>query len=162
MTCTYESIWIDKKIIILLSVSYITNIMPTTSAIVILNSYPNRWHRQKFITDFKWQAINITLPTVLFGDKNRNAYVLLSVFFKEISLILQNLTLRCVLSSLASAEFSGILAYVLPTSHGLVAWMYYSRKWQDYVYIQCEYKSTKQKIKHLLREENKVKENKIS
>ena len=40
------------------------------------------------------------------------------------------------------------------TSHG--------RKWQDYVYIQCEYKSTKQKIKHLLREENKVKENKIS
>ena len=40
--------------------------------------------------------------------------------------------------------------------------MYSSRKWQDYVYIQCEYKSTKQKIKHLLREENKVKENKIS
>ena len=39
---------------------------------------------------------------------------------------------------------------------------YVSRKWQDYVYIQCEYKSTKQKIKHLLREENKVKENKIS
>ena len=38
----------------------------------------------------------------------------------------------------------------------------YNRKWQDYVYIQCEYKSTKQKIKHLLREENKVKENKIS
>ena len=36
------------------------------------------------------------------------------------------------------------------------------RKWQDYVYIQCEYKSTKQNIKHLLREENKVKENKIS
>ena len=36
------------------------------------------------------------------------------------------------------------------------------RKWQDYVYIQCEYKTTKQKIKHLLREENKVKENKIS
>ena len=36
-----------------------------------------------------------------------------------------------------------------------------NRKWQDYVYIQCEYKSTKQKIKHLLREENKVKENKI-
>ena len=30
------------------------------------------------------------------------------------------------------------------------------RKWQDYVYIQCEYKGTKQKIKHLLREENKV------
>ena len=38
----------------------------------------------------------------------------------------------------------------------------FGRKWQDYVYIQCEYKSTKQKIKHLLREENKVKENKIS
>ena len=37
-----------------------------------------------------------------------------------------------------------------------------NRKCQDYVYIQCEYKSTKQKIKHLLREENKVKENKIS
>ena len=31
-----------------------------------------------------------------------------------------------------------------------------NRKWQDYVYIQCKYKSTKQKIKHLLREENKV------
>ena len=31
-----------------------------------------------------------------------------------------------------------------------------NKKWQDYVYIQCEYKSTKQKIKHLLREENKV------
>ena len=40
--------------------------------------------------------------------------------------------------------------------------IYAYRKWQDYVYIQCEYKSTKQKIKHLLREENKVKENKIS
>ena len=40
--------------------------------------------------------------------------------------------------------------------------LYSTRKWQDYVYIQCEYKSTKQKIKHLLREENKVKENKIS
>ena len=40
--------------------------------------------------------------------------------------------------------------------------IYCNRKWQDYVYIQCEYKSTKQKIKHLLREENKVKENKIS
>ena len=37
----------------------------------------------------------------------------------------------------------------------------HNRKWQDYVYIQCEYKSTWQKIKHLLREENKVKENKI-
>ena len=34
------------------------------------------------------------------------------------------------------------------------------RKWQDYVYIQCEYKSTKQKIKHLLREENKLKKTK--
>ena len=33
---------------------------------------------------------------------------------------------------------------------------WWNRKWQDYVYIQCEYKSTKQKIKHLLREENKV------
>ena len=42
-------------------------------------------------------------------------------------------------------------------------WYHYTnRKWQDYVYIQSEYKSTKQKIKHLLREENKVKENKIS
>ena len=40
--------------------------------------------------------------------------------------------------------------------------IFFSRKCQDYVYIQCEYKSTKQKIKHLLREENKVKENKIS
>ena len=45
-----------------------------------------------------------------------------------------------------------IIKYTKPTD----------RKWQDYVYIQCEYKSTKQKIKHLLREENKVKENKIS
>ena len=44
----------------------------------------------------------------------------------------------------------------------LIMLMYGYRKWQDYVYIQCEYKSTKQKIKHLLREENKVKENKIS
>ena len=43
---------------------------------------------------------------------------------------------------------------------GVIIWN--NRKWQDYVYIQCEYKSTKQKIKHLLREENKVKENKIS
>ena len=40
--------------------------------------------------------------------------------------------------------------------------LYNNKKWQDYVYIQCEYKSTKQKIKHLLREENKVKENKMS
>ena len=40
--------------------------------------------------------------------------------------------------------------------------LHLNRKWQDYVYIQCEYKSTKQKIKHLLSEENKVKENKIS
>ena len=46
----------------------------------------------------------------------------------------------------------------LPTANGIPS----NRKWQDYVYIQCEYKSTKQKIKHLLREENKVKENKIS
>ena len=45
---------------------------------------------------------------------------------------------------------------------GFVLYHVYSRKWQDYVYIQCEYKSTKQKIKHLLREENKVKGNKIS
>ena len=44
----------------------------------------------------------------------------------------------------------------------LIKWTHDDRKWQDYVYIQCEYKSTKQKIKHLLREENKVKENKIS
>ena len=42
-----------------------------------------------------------------------------------------------------------------------VIYIYHNRKWQDYVYIQCEYKSTWQKIKHLLREENKVKENKI-
>ena len=48
-------------------------------------------------------------------------------------------------------------AILLPTRIVLL-----NRKWQDYVYIQCEYKSTKQKIKHLLREENKVKENKIS
>ena len=47
-------------------------------------------------------------------------------------------------------------------NHMLVNEINTNRKWQDYVYIQCEYKSTKQKIKHLLREENKVKENKIS
>ena len=46
--------------------------------------------------------------------------------------------------------------------HGMAHEIVTYRKWQDYVYIQCEYKSTKQKIKHLLREENKVKENKIS
>ena len=45
---------------------------------------------------------------------------------------------------------------------GSKEWEVVNRKWQDYVYIQCEYKSTKQKIKHLLREENKVMENKIS
>ena len=45
---------------------------------------------------------------------------------------------------------------------GILSTKIVDRKWQDYVYIQCEYKSTKQKIKHLLREENKVKENKIS
>ena len=49
---------------------------------------------------------------------------------------------------------------VRPSHHRLISIR--NRKWQDYVYIQCEYKSTKQKIKHLLREENKVKENKIS
>ena len=54
-----------------------------------------------------------------------------------------------------------IITYV--TEAMLIAYRKVSnRKWQDYVYIQCEYKSTKQKIKHLLREENKVKENKIS
>ena len=47
-------------------------------------------------------------------------------------------------------------------SSGRSMCLYPDRKWQDYVYIQCEYKSTKQKIKHLLREENKVKENEIS
>ena len=47
-------------------------------------------------------------------------------------------------------------------NHCTHSMMEVNRKWQDYVYIQCEYKSTKQKIKHLLREENKVKENKIS
>ena len=50
--------------------------------------------------------------------------------------------------------------YVKVSANDKVLWS--NRKWQDYVYIQCEYKSTKQKIKHLLREENKVKENKIS
>ena len=53
------------------------------------------------------------------------------------------------------------LDHILWTSLRLALFLSY-RKWQDYVYIQCEYKSTKQKIKHLLREENKVKENKIS
>ena len=50
----------------------------------------------------------------------------------------------------------------LPHSEMWLTFELCNRKWQDYVYIQCEYKSTKQKIKHLLREENKVKENKIS
>ena len=50
---------------------------------------------------------------------------------------------------------------ILPNGNKIDS-IFYNRKWQDYVYIQCEYKSTKQKIKHLLREENKVKENKIS
>ena len=49
-------------------------------------------------------------------------------------------------------------AYHTNNSHALTGG-FINRKWQDYVYIQCEYKSTKQKIKHLLREENKVKEN---
>ena len=49
-----------------------------------------------------------------------------------------------------------------PVCNQPIVWHKTNRKWQDYVYIQCEYKSTKQKIKHLLREENKVKENKIS
>ena len=51
--------------------------------------------------------------------------------------------------------------YATTVGYSSMAFDWY-RKWQDYVYIQCEYKSTKQKIKHLLREENKVKENKIS
>ena len=59
--------------------------------------------------------------------------------------------------------FSVIIIALLWPKLGLVSIPPWSnRKWQDYVYIQCEYKSTKQKIKHLLREENKVKENKIS
>ena len=58
-------------------------------------------------------------------------------------------------SAVPGYMFNGSLKKKLPS-------IYPSRKWQDYVYIQCEYKSTKQKIKHLLREENKVKENKIS
>ena len=53
---------------------------------------------------------------------------------------------------------AGVIKHVLD----VLAFPLTYRKWQDYVYIQCEYKSTKQKIKHLLREENKVKENKIS
>ena len=53
-----------------------------------------------------------------------------------------------------------ITAYTHPHKH--ICFKVNDRKWQDYVYIQCEYKSTKQKIKHLLREENKVKENTIS
>ena len=85
-------------------------------------------------------------------------------------------------SYMSRHAFNGpqILGYHITTSwnlfHELVPVMSYNqrkaetyleslitnRKWQDYVYIQCEYKSTKQKIKHLLREENKVKENKIS
>ena len=58
------------------------------------------------------------------------------------------------------------MCYVYVLNRNITGWGYlgmpFNRKWQDYVYIQCEYKSTKQKIKHLLREENKVKENKIS
>ena len=57
-----------------------------------------------------------------------------------------------------SAITTGTTAFVIQLPYVFIT----IRKWQDYVYIQCEYKSTKQKIKHLLREENKVKENKIS
>ena len=56
----------------------------------------------------------------------------------------------------------GIVMNTKKQNHEHVSALWCNRKWQDYVYIQCEYKSTKQKIKHLLREENKVKENKIS
>ena len=52
--------------------------------------------------------------------------------------------------------------FIKPHAYYQITYTHTYRKWQDYVYIQCEYKSTKQKIKHLLREENKVKENKIS
>ena len=55
-----------------------------------------------------------------------------------------------------------LLCQIFMWFHGHIFKQNFDRKWQDYVYIQCEYKSTKQKIKHLLREENKVKENKIS
>ena len=57
----------------------------------------------------------------------------------------------------SNADEHIIIKWISVWGQGLI-----DRKWQDYVYIQCEYKSTKQKIKHLLREENKVKENKIS
>ena len=62
--------------------------------------------------------------------------------------------------------YNVIIAFMTPWMHMYDSiyerpCIYIDRKWQDYVYIQCEYKSTKQKIKHLLREENKVKENKI-
>ena len=59
-----------------------------------------------------------------------------------------------------------LLVMCVSTIHWLANWCLnkmvdilqttFNRKWQDYVYIQCEYKSTKQKIKHLLREENKM------
>ena len=60
------------------------------------------------------------------------------------------------------SERSIHLANPFNDDHSSRAIAMFNRKWQDYVYIQCEYKSTKQKVKHLLRDENKVKENKIS
>ena len=62
----------------------------------------------------------------------------------------------------APATFERLMEHVLRGLQWEECLVYMDRKWQDYVYIQFEYKSTKQKIKHLLREENKVKENKIS
>ena len=35
------------------------------------------------------------------------------------------------------------------------------RKWQDYVYVKLEYWSSMWNIKHYLRHENKVNENKV-
>ena len=62
-----------------------------------------------------------------------------------------------VLSHIVSL-WSGVWYFMaLYLQLGILTWWSFSdRKWQDYVYIQCEYKSTKQKIKHLLREENKA------
>ena len=66
------------------------------------------------------------------------------------------------LDSTAIMRFLGVWGHIFDNNFVLCDSIFFNRKWQDYVYIQCEYKSTKQKIKHLLREENKVKENKIS
>ena len=94
---------------------------------------------------------HVNTPQMCMAQKRRKWYIL-GILAKDWTLL--------GASSLFLYSFFILLfifIFILSYGHFLL-----NRKWQDYVYIQCEYKSTKQKIKHLLREENKVKENKIS